>query len=123
MRILVTGSRDWNDELVIVRALNEAKCGISYRDVILVHGACKTGADYLADLWAAERGIEIERHPAKWREFGKSAGFMRNFEMVDLGADICLAFIKNNSRGASHCAYYAEVRGIPVRRYVIEDDA
>lgn len=33
-------------------------------------------------------------------------------------ADLCLAFIHRNSRGATHCAHEAERAGIPVRRFI-----
>jgi len=36
--------------------------------------------------------------------------------MVAAGADLCLAFIHNGARGASHCAALAEQAGIPTIR-------
>ena len=119
MRILVTGSRDWRDFKVIADAIyqvvTEWRCKPG--DVTIVHGGCKTGADEEANWLAELVGIKVEIHPADWKKHGKAAGPIRNQEMVDAGADICLAFIKNNSRGATHCADAAEKAGIPVRRY------
>lgn len=120
MRILVTGSRDWTDWRVISKALLD-HWGYS---VTVVHGACPTGADEIADwlctevLTYVECILEMERHPAEWGKYGKSAGFRRNAEMVNLGADVCLAFIKNGSKGATNTADLAERAGIPTRRFL-----
>ena len=128
MRILVTGSRTWEDKHAIAQALIEAlrertpKVGnmnFLTGDVTVVHGACPIGADRLADEWCKANFIEVEPHPAKWQEFGKRAGFLRNAEMVGLGADLCLAFIKDESRGASMTARLCEEAGIPTRRFTL----
>jgi hypothetical protein len=118
LRILVTGSRDWDDWAPV----SEAFTGICGSQVTVVHGGAR-GADEMADTEASLRGCTIEIHRADWNKHGRAAGLIRNREMVDAGADICLAFIRNKSRGATHCADYAESRGIPVRRFIIEDAA
>jgi hypothetical protein len=124
-RVLVTGSRDWSDEDTIRSALrawwNENG---RPRDAVLVHGACRTGADAIADrIWSAQ-GLPIERHPAPWnaldgqsQRLGRRAGPIRNRRMVRIGATICLAFIKDNSPGASGCVQLAKAAGIPVRLF------
>lgn len=117
-RILVTGSRDWTDHDLVRDALTMA----IYQNVpaVIVHGACPTGADAIASWWVRRYrflGLAEERHPADWAAYGRGAGPRRNALMVRLGADICLAFIKGGSRGATHAADLAERAGIPVRRW------
>lgn len=123
-RILVTGSRDWTDRAAVAGALTAIAAANTFRDrpTVIVHGACPTGVDAFADDWArwhARRSplIEFERHPANWQLEGKRAGFIRNARMVSLGADVCLAFVRNGSRGASHTAQLAAEAGIEVRRW------
>ena len=115
-RVLITGSRDWCDENRIAGALlYEVSRRPASDRIIVIHGAAR-GADSLAARVAVHYGWQVEAHPADWARFGKSAGFRRNAEMVARGADVCLAFIKDNSRGASHTAAIAENAGITVRR-------
>lgn len=114
MRILITGSRDWDDRQTIRDVLGE------YLDGVLVSGACPTGADRICEeTWSAWGG-KIERHPADWSR-GKRGGPERNKRMVDLGADVCLAFIRNHSVGASGTADLAEKAGIKTVRYEVND--
>jgi uncharacterized phage-like protein YoqJ len=127
VRILITGSRTWDDPEFV----DDAICDVimshyNETDFVVVHGTAK-GADQMAG-WAVDRlqrewssttgrTVREERHPANWNEDGKRAGYLRNQEMVDAGADICLAFIHNDSKGATMCADLAEEAGIPVLRY------
>lgn len=118
MRVLITGSRDWTDAEVIAAALWAAATDLPAYTVTLISGACPTGADRIAEDYARDvLGWTVERHPADWEHLGKRAGFVRNDEMVRAGADVCLAFIKNDSRGATMTVDLAEAAGIPVRRY------
>lgn len=138
MRILITGSRDWNDAGRITEALRDVTRDEPYMsDIMVVHGGAR-GADTLAGLIAEKHGMMTEAHPANWESCGPGcgpkhwryragspycprSGFVRNAKMVELGADICLAFIKNQSKGAVMCAKLAEDAGIPVIRYVESD--
>jgi len=115
-RILVTGSRTWTDRDTIERAFRDPRFEL-VEPVTLVSGACPFGADYLAEEIALALGWRVELHPAAWRRHGRRAGYLRNAKMVELGADVCIAFIKNNSPGATMTANLAEKAGIPVIRY------
>lgn len=130
-RILVTGSRDFSDAKVVWGALSEASDADHdlKRFVVIVHGACPTGADAYADSFAAFEGLDVERHPADWAKHGRAAGPVRNAEMVRAGAAACLAFLMpctnpqcrqrgpHVSHGSANCAHLAEAAGIPVRRF------
>ena len=111
-RVLVTGSRTWNDRDAINKALASIYTELGGGDITLVSGACPTGADMLCeDVWNGQ-SLPIERHPADWDNHGKRAGFVRNSEMVNLGATVCLAFIQDESKGATMTASLAEKSGI-----------
>jgi hypothetical protein len=123
MRVLVTGSRTWDDARTVRAALDAVAfgaAGAGYDRLTVVHGACPNGADELADIWVRTwpvGGLEVaaERHPARWQQHGRQAGILRNEAMVKAGADLALAFIRDDSPGATHCAERAGEAGIPLR--------
>lgn len=80
----------------------------------LVHGGAR-GADHMAgSIWRMNGG-PVEVHHAEWSK-GKGAGYARNAEMVNLGADVCIAFFANRAenRGTRHCSTLAASAGIKV---------
>lgn len=112
-RVLVTGSRTWTDVIVIQRALEWAW----EPGAVLVTGACPRGADKLAEvIWEASGGL-LELYPADWNRYGKPAGMIRNLEMIESDPDVCLAFIRDGSPGATGCARLAESAGVPTFRW------
>lgn len=127
LRILITGSRTWTDRAAIAQTISDylhstgTSIGEAWPFPTIIHGAAQ-GADQLADHIARNWGWTPEPHPADWHRHGRSAGYRRNAAMVALGADVCLAFIHNDSRGASHAAALAEAAGIPTLRHHRTDD-
>lgn len=119
MRVIVFGSRNWPElyHFHIAKRLSELP-----RDVVIVHGDCKTGADFYADSIAATYSIRVERHPAIWYPIpggpmDRSAGPRRNAHMASLGADLAIGFrAPGKSNGTDNMADECELRGIPVER-------
>lgn len=112
-RILITGSRTWENTDAILEAIDEH--GGDY--AVVVSGHCPLGVDAMAEDAARGLGMDLEIHPADWNTHGKRAGFLRNAEMVNLGADVCLAFIRDESKGATMTANLAQKAGIPTIIY------
>jgi hypothetical protein len=114
-RVLVTGSRIWDDWEVLQHALQDLL--LEHGEYVLVHGGARGVDQHAARYARVVLGLPAEEHLAQWDEYGKRAGYVRNAEMVQAGADICVAFIKDRSRGATMCADLAEKAGIPTRRW------
>jgi hypothetical protein len=144
MRILITGSRKWNDIKTISDALKEVastdrQAALRVEEYVtngapistppdlshitVVHGGAD-GADALAGELAKILGMNVEVHPAQWDIYGRGAGPLRNQAMVDKGADICLGFVMPDSRGTADCLKRAKKAGIPTQIYkgVYEDE-
>ena len=80
----------------------------------LIHGGA-AGLDTLAGIVATDLGMTVEVHEADWKRYKSGAGGVRNQEMVDLGARLCLAFpLGHKSSGTFDCVLRAENAGIPV---------
>jgi hypothetical protein len=116
IRILVTGSRDWTDTTRIRAVLSYHRQ--AFPGAVLVHGGAR-GADRIAARIWTGWGLPTEAHPVTRQEWAASrgAGHARNQHMVNLGASVCLAFIRNHSPGATHCAHRAEQADIPTYRH------
>lgn len=116
MRILVTGTREWTDEDAVRSLLIDYIGDMDPSMVTVVHGDAR-GLDAAADRIARSLGCQVEPHPAKWKTHGATkAGRIRNQEMVDAGAEVCLAFpkrIRAKSKGTWDCLTRAVAAGIP----------
>lgn len=119
MRVLVTGSRQFESQEIIYSELNLAYLqwckDLDDQDgFVVVHGNAP-GADTLAAQWCHDnRDLTLppsqESHPANWSRYGNRAGTVRNMEMIQLGADLVLAFFQPGAKnvGTRHCVTEAK---------------
>lgn len=124
MRLLVCGSRTFDDVTIVHRLLGGFRSDKWPDDeLVIIEGDCPEGADRLAANWAeAFGGVEHLRFPAEWAKYGKGAGPRRNQRMLDEGKpDMVVAFVDKplqTSRGTADMVRRAHQAGLPV--YIIE---
>lgn len=98
MKVIIAGSRGFNDYELLKKVCDEHLVGID--EFVIISGTAR-GADKLGEDYAIERGQSILRFPADWDKYGKSAGYKRNEEMAQV-ADMLIAFWDGESRGTKH---------------------
>lgn len=109
MKVLVCGSRYWGDYDMIKTRLSTLPKG-----TIIIQGDAR-GADYLARQAALELGFVYWDFPADWDQYGKSAGHIRNQEMLEQKPDLVLAFHEDfaKSKGTNDMLERTMKAGIP----------
>lgn len=97
--IIVTGERDWKDRETVYRVLDEElqdwmvhapiglTAGTKHLSLFILRHGVAEGADWIANDWARERGVTVERFPAQWKDpvtgqYDSSAGPRRNRDMA-----------------------------------------
>ena len=113
MRVLVCGSRDFDDWPTMLWFCRTFLNG----DVLIAGGA--RGADTLARKAVVALGmaVAVQEFPADWDQHGKAAGPIRNQPMLDEGQpDLVVAFLSKplaESRGTADMVRRAKAAGVP----------
>ncbi len=145
-KLLVCGSREIRDKEFVFKTLDFLLSKKNLSEVILIHGAQRSfdkhleiyyGADYLADLWGKERGVQIKEFPAPWEglpdtpkkylkkgpygTYWPGAGMYRNRQMLDENPDACVGFLGNRAKnsGTKNMLKLCEDKGIITKKYYI----
>jgi len=114
MKAIIAGSRRiYKDNTV--NFIQEIVDKSGFNIEILVCGMAH-GVDMMAHFWARETGIPIKEFPADWDKYGKSAGPIRNQEMLKY-ADALIAIWDGESKGTKHMISIAKKKGIKVFIY------
>ena len=124
-RIIICGGRHFKDYEYLESAMSEVMSKIApWRDVIeIVSGHCE-GADQLGELYAKNHGLPCKAFPAQWEKFGRSAGPIRNSEMVKYASEaempVVVAFRSPRTKGTNDTVKKATKHGFKV--FVIDYD-
>ena len=111
LRVLVCGGRDYSNVEQLYKILDWVDGSWESVDSIgpistIISGHAR-GADQLAEKYANEKNIPLEIYPAQWDVHGKSAGVIRNQEMLDEGLpDLVVAF--PGGKGTDHMVKIAQ---------------
>lgn len=110
-RIIVAGSRDFNDYDLLKNKLDHY---LSLLDnVVIVSGGAK-GADNLGEEYAVEKGLKLVMFPADWNAHGKSAGYIRNKQMAEYATHL-IAFWDGKSKGTKHMIDLAKEYNLKIK--------
>lgn len=113
-RVVIAGCRDYNN-------YDEAKEYIDFYisrikkeyTLIFVSGGCR-GADAIGERYAKENGFDVEKYPADWKTYGRSAGPRRNKQMAKV-CDYIICFWDEKSRGTKSMIECANKCGKPIK--------
>ena len=104
LKLAVVGSRSCNNVGIIFEYLciicSPFQSKEDVYDVEIVSGGAK-GADTIAEKFALINRIPTKIFLPDWDKHGKSAGFLRNKDIVDY-SDMVLAFWDQKSKGTKH---------------------
>lgn len=106
LKVIIAGSRGFNDYKLLETKLVHFLSRYSPEDIEIVSGGAR-GADLLGERFAKEKGCEIKRFIPDWDNKGKSAGYIRNWEMANY-SDACVLFWDGKSSGTKHMLALAE---------------
>ena len=100
MKIVIFGSRNFDNYELLKKVCDKIIRKLSPSSVTIISGAAR-GADSLGERYANERNYKLEKYPADWNRYGKSAGYRRNERMAKI-ADVGIGFWDGRSKGTKH---------------------
>ena len=113
MKTIIAGSRTITDMNLLKEAIRES--GFNITEVVC--GGAR-GVDELGRQWAGK--IPVKPFPAKWNEFGKGAGYIRNVEMADY-ADALILLWDGKSKGSKHMLDIATKKDLKIYLHITEE--
>ena len=113
-RVVIAGSRDYNNYDEAKPYIDFCLSNIRKENNIVIVSGCASGADAIGERYAEENGFRLEKYPADWKTYGRSAGPRRNKQMAEV-SDLVICFWDEKSRGTKSMIDYAIKCNKPVK--------
>lgn len=104
VKIVIAGSRTFDNYLMLRQKMSWVEDQLTAREPFVeieVFDGGAMGADHYGRKWAEKCGYKVHEYPADWKQFGKSAGYIRNEEMAN-DCDMVVVFWDGESKGTKH---------------------
>lgn len=98
MKLAIVGSRTFNDYNMLVEFIQD---NYNIDEITHIVSGGARGTDALGERFAEDFDKQKMIFPANWKKFGKSAGFLRNVDIID-NCDECVCFWDGESHGTKH---------------------
>lgn len=104
VHVIIAGSRSFNSYEILSAEMDKVLLSLKENNEITIITGAARGADALGSLYAMNNGYTLKEFPANWNKYGRSAGYVRNREMVDYvlsqdGKRMLVAFWDGRSAG------------------------
>ena len=125
-KVLICGGRHFNNYKLLEEGVdNILKLFTLDENLEIVSGHAE-GTDTLGEMYAQNHNYSLKTFPADWKKYGRSAGPIRNKQMIDYIKEynsLLIAFVSDNTKGTKNTISLAKKDNIPVFeiRYKIVD--
>ena len=113
-RVVIAGCRDYTNYDEAKKYIDFCISNIRKKYEIVIVSGCASGADALGEKYANENGLKIEKHPANWEKYGRSAGPRRNKQMAEV-SDYVICFWDEKSKGTRSMIDYSIKLDKPIK--------
>ncbi len=113
-RVVVAGCRNYSNYKEAKEYIDFCISDIRKENTIVIVSGGAKGADSLGERYAKENSFKIERYPAQWEKYGRSAGPRRNEKMAQV-SDYVICFWDGQSKGTKSMIEYARKYKKPIR--------
>ena len=113
-RVVIAGCRDYYNYDEAKPYIDFCLSNIRKENNIVIVSGCASGADAIGERYAFENKLKVEKYPADWKIYGRSAGPRRNKQMAEV-CDYVICFWDGESKGTRSMIELARRYNKPVK--------